>query len=279
MPYFRHDNLRFYFEEHGSGIPFVFSHGLSGSVEQSRALTGTEAGCRLILYDNRGHGRTVEPGPLEQLTFSTMAADVAALIDHLSITKAVIGGVSMGAGVALAFCLAYPHRTQAMVLVRPAWLNQSEPPNLAMFPAIAALIKVHGAETARRLFLSSTMFARWKEQYPQAEASVDGIFSGPSAEAMSATFQEVPRSTPWTGPMEKLAGIHMPVLVLGNRPDPMHPIDYAEAIAKSIPAAQFREIPAKSEGAERHAAAFRFQLREFLRANSQLQEGPAGDGR
>ena len=99
MPYFNHDGLNFYFEEHGSGIPLLFSHGLSGSLNQAKELVGSSTGIRLIVYDSRGHGKTGQAGNIDQLNFSTMAADAAVLLDLLSVKSAVIGGVSMGAGV------------------------------------------------------------------------------------------------------------------------------------------------------------------------------------
>lgn len=151
MPSFRHDDLNFYFEEHGSGVPFLFSHGLAGDIGQAKELVGSVAGFRLILYDNRGHGKTGEPGSVDRLNFSTMADDAAALLNRLSIERAVVGGVSMGAGIALAFCLKCPHRARAAILVRPAWLNEPAPPNLAMFPEIAAMIQDAGIEQAEGL--------------------------------------------------------------------------------------------------------------------------------
>jgi pimeloyl-ACP methyl ester carboxylesterase len=146
MPYFRHDNLNFYFEQHGTGWPFVFSHGLAGDVEQAKELVGTVAGFRLIVYHNRGHGKTIEPSSVDRLDFSTMADDVLALMTHLSIERTVFGGVSMGAAIALAFCLKHPHRARAAILARPAWLNEPGPPNLALFPVIAAFIQDFGIE-------------------------------------------------------------------------------------------------------------------------------------
>src|SRR5947208_473151 len=128
MAFFRHDGLNFYFEEEGGGLPFVFSHGLASSLGDVKELIGLVPGFRRILYDNRGHGRTGAPGEIEKLSFSTLADDLAALLNWLSIDRAVVGGVSMGAGVALAFCLRYPHRARAAILVRPAWLNEPEPP-------------------------------------------------------------------------------------------------------------------------------------------------------
>jgi pimeloyl-ACP methyl ester carboxylesterase len=270
MPHFHRDHLDFYFEEHGSGIPFIFSHGLSGNADQAMDLVGTVPGFRLVLYDNRGHGKTREPGNAAGLNFQTMAADALALLDHLSIEKAVVGGVSMGAAIALAFCLAHPQRTLAAILTRPAWLNQPEPPNLAMFPAIAAMIQNAGIEPARRLFEQSRMYAAWKEEYPPAATMVEGFFTGRTSQAIVATYQAIPRSVPYHSPVE-LRRISVPVLVLANRRDPLHPFEYAEALARAIPQAQLKEFPSKAEGLEKHTAAFRNYLGEFLRSAHLLE--------
>ncbi len=264
MPAFRRDNLEFYFEEHGSGIPLIFSHGLAGNADQAKELVGTMPGFRVIFYDNRGHGKTRDPGNSARLTFQTMADDVLALLDHLAIEKAVVGGVSMGAAIALAFCLAHPRRTLAAVLTRPAWLNQPEPPNLAMFPAIAAMIQDAGIEQARQRFEQSVIYAALKESYPPAATMIDGFFAGRTPEAILATYQAIPRSVPYHSPGE-LHRIEVPVLVLANHSDPIHPFAYAETLAAGIPHAQLIEFPSKTQGLEQHNAAFRKHLGEFLR--------------
>ncbi len=264
MPTFNRDGLNFYFEEQGSGTPLIFSHGLSGNADQAKELVGEVPGFRVIFYDNRGHGKTGDPGNIANLNFQTMADDVFALMNHLSIDKAVVGGVSMGAGIALAFCLAHPRSTLAAVLTRPAWLSQPEPPNLAMFPAIAAMIQDAGIERARQLFEQSAMYAEWRKSYPPAATMIDGFFTGRAPEAIVATYQAIPRSVPYRSPAE-LQGITAPVLVLGNRRDPIHPFEYADTLAAAIPHAQLIEFPSKTEGLELHNAAFRKHLSEFLR--------------
>ena len=130
MPYFNHDGLNFYFEEHGSGIPLLFSHGLCGSLNQAKELIGSSTGFRLIVYDSRGHGKTGQAGDIDQLNFSTMAADAAVLLDLLSVKSAVIGGVSMGAGIALAFCLRYLRSVRYFLHDRDAKLCPSFDPYL-----------------------------------------------------------------------------------------------------------------------------------------------------
>jgi pimeloyl-ACP methyl ester carboxylesterase len=124
-----------YYEESGDGPPLIFSHGLGGSHDRARELVGTLPGVRTIIYDNRGHGRTGGAGA----TFDVMVGDREALMDHLGIDAAVVGGVSMGAGIAAAFALRAPKRVRALVLARPAWLDAPNPPNLEPARQLAQL--------------------------------------------------------------------------------------------------------------------------------------------
>ena len=127
MPFFRRENIDFYYEDYGSGPAFVFSHGLGNNLAHVRELTGGLPGVRVILYDNRGHGRTSGIGDPSRLTFPVMAEDMAALLDHLAVPAAAVGGVYHGGGISMAFCLKNPERTRALVLSRPAWLKFRSP--------------------------------------------------------------------------------------------------------------------------------------------------------
>jgi len=53
--------------------------------------------------------------------------------------------------------------------------------------------------------------------------------------------------------------------VLGNHQDPIHPCEFAEVLARTIPGAEFRELTPKSVSLERHAADVRRALGDFLR--------------
>src|ERR1700728_1370117 len=137
MPIFHINGIDFYYELHGQGHPFVFSHGLGGSLERVKELVVDLPGTSSIIYDNRAHGRTRPLGEATGLNFARMADDVADLLDHLRVEKAVVGGVSMGAGIALAFGLRHGERVRGLVLSRPAWLDRPSPPNLDFAPLIA----------------------------------------------------------------------------------------------------------------------------------------------
>ncbi len=87
-----------YYEDHGSGQPVILFHGypLNGHSweKQERALL--EAGYRVITYDRRGFGRSTHT--TTGYDYDTFAADLKALIDHLSLSDVILVGFSMGTG-------------------------------------------------------------------------------------------------------------------------------------------------------------------------------------
>ena len=106
--FFVQDGIRFCYRATGAGIHVVFCHGLGGDLTACQELLGEPDGCRLVVWDCRGHGGTEPLGPTEKLVFAVMADDLAALLDHLEIGKAVIGGISMGAGVGARLATCHP---------------------------------------------------------------------------------------------------------------------------------------------------------------------------
>ena len=77
-------------------------------------LAAAPAGWRLIAPDLRGYGEsTVVPG---KTTFDVFAADLAALLDHIGIDRAALGGLSMGGQIVMEFARQYPDRVRGLLL-------------------------------------------------------------------------------------------------------------------------------------------------------------------
>jgi len=100
------------------GVPLIWAHG-SGSTRYEllnvqAALV--EAGYRVIGIDYRGHGKTQLEVTDYNMSLYHIADDIAALMDHLKITKAVVGGLSKGGWVAAAFYDTYPKRVLGLLL-------------------------------------------------------------------------------------------------------------------------------------------------------------------
>ena len=103
------------YDDVGSGPAVVLLHGFPFNRSMWREQTAAlSASYRVITPDLRGQGETTATG--EAATMDEMARDVAALMDELNIRRAIVGGLSMGGYVALAFCRRFPLRVRALVL-------------------------------------------------------------------------------------------------------------------------------------------------------------------
>jgi pimeloyl-ACP methyl ester carboxylesterase len=266
MPIFHHDELKFYFQETGSGVPFVFQHGLGGDVNQPFGLFRPPSGFRLIAFDCRAHGQTVPVGDENKISILSFADDLAAVLDYLSIPSAVVGGISMGAAVALDFTMRYRTRVKGLVLSRPAWLDRPHPPEGNVFLKIAKLIKQHGVLLGAELFKETEDYQRCLLESPDAAASLLGQFSQPRAEETVVKLERIPLHIP-AHTREDWASITVPTLVLANRQDPIHPYAFGETLARVIPGAEFRELTPKSVSVEAHGADVQRHIEAFLKSH------------
>ena len=160
MLMFERDGLQFQYRDEGHGLPIVIQHGLGGDVSQPFGLYRPRAGIRLIAFDVRGHGETRPLGDLDKLTIATLADDLIGFIDHLRIKQALVGGISLGAAVAVNVALRYPDRVLGLLLVRPAWIDRPLPENVGLYTTIARLIRERGPRRGPRTFSIVTRISR-----------------------------------------------------------------------------------------------------------------------
>lgn len=263
MPFFEHDGLRFHYLDTEAGAPFIFQHGLGGDVNQPFGLFAPPPGTRLLAFDCRGHGETRPLGPEEKISLTSFSDDLLAFMDHLRLATAVVGGISMGAAVALHFALRYPHRVTGLVLSRPAWLDKPDPDNARVFPYIAQLIRQHGVVQGGMIFKQSEVYFRTRQESPDAADSLLGQFLNPRAKETVVKLERIISDTP-SHDRSEWASIRVPALVLANRQDPVHPFEYGEELARLIPGAQFSELTPKSVNKEQHAHDVQTFVVEFL---------------
>ena len=146
MATFQRDGIVFHYLDVGQVTPFVFQHGIGGDLRQPTGLFRPPKGTRLLCLDARAHGGTQPLGDPSALSFDVFGDDLVAWLDHLGVARAIIGGISMGAGVALNVAVRYPQRVAALVLSRPAWLDGPMPPeNVARYAIIARLLRAVAA--------------------------------------------------------------------------------------------------------------------------------------
>src|SRR6266849_4969545 len=110
------DGVALHYLDEGKGLPVLLLHAFPlnsmGFRPQVQLLSSKY---RLIVPDQRGFGKSsLGAGPTEM---STLARDALALLDHLKISSAVVGGVSMGGYASMALLRLDPARAKALVLV------------------------------------------------------------------------------------------------------------------------------------------------------------------
>ena len=263
MPQFEHSGLSFYYVEVGSGIPFIFLHGLGGSVEQVVKVYSPSRGIRLITLDQRAHGKT-PMGEKSHLGFETFANDVLALYDHLQLERCIIGGISMGAGVALKFTLSHPDKVEALILSRPAWLDRPmEQKNKAIYKCIKELIEEHGTQAGRDLFLTSDVY---RELYKISQGTARSFlvhFDYEHAVITAAKYQLLPEDTPSYN-REDWKTIKVPTLVLANHSDLVHPYEYGLEYASLIGRAELKEITPKTVNEMQHTKDVQQNIDAFI---------------
>jgi pimeloyl-ACP methyl ester carboxylesterase len=110
------NGINLYFERRGTGRPLILLHGGLGSGEMFGPILDTlAAGHEVITVDLQGHGRTADVD--RPISVITMGDDIAALIEHLGLSKPDLMGYSLGGGVAFQAASNHPDLVRRLVIV------------------------------------------------------------------------------------------------------------------------------------------------------------------
>ncbi len=106
-----------YYEVHGTGPAILLTPGYSADTRMwapnIAALCSTH---QLILWDVRGHGRSGQPDDPALYSRDKTMHDMLSLLDHLQIGQAVVGGLSLGGYLSLAFNVFHPDRVRGLLI-------------------------------------------------------------------------------------------------------------------------------------------------------------------
>jgi pimeloyl-ACP methyl ester carboxylesterase len=118
MPKINRDGVAIYYEVHGNGPPLLLTHGYSSTSAmwkgQIEALSRHHT---LVLWDMRGHGQSDYPTDPSQYSEALTVADMAALLDEVGANSAIVGGLSLGGYMSLAFYRNHPERVSALLII------------------------------------------------------------------------------------------------------------------------------------------------------------------
>jgi pimeloyl-ACP methyl ester carboxylesterase len=246
--YVDHDGARIWYATYGSGSPVILLHGGLGHSGnwgyQVPTLVGNDY--RIIVMDSRGHGRSTRDA--RPFSYELMAADVVAVMDALHVNQAALVGWSDGACTALVLASNQPDRV-AGVFFFACNMDPSGAKEFVFTPIIGRCLNRHKQDYAR---LSAT-----PDQFDE--------FS----EALGLMQRTQPNYS-----ADDLAQISVPVAIVQSEYDEFIRREHAEYLARSIPTAEFIELPGVSHFAPlQRPAQFNAALLAFL-DRVQLEDQP-----
>ena len=261
MTQIRIDDIQMAYTDTGIGRPVVLIHGypFNRSLwdEQVNALTNSY---RVIVPDLRGFGDSdASAGPA---TMNRLAQDVALLLDHLQIAQAVIGGLSMGGYVALAFYKQFPSRVRALVLADTrAQADTEEGKQARAQQAEKALTE--GMAGIADAMLPKLLTPETVSKRPEAVRRVRDMMLKTKPEGAAAALHGMAEREDQT---QLLPQITVPTLILVGSEDPITPVADSEKMNQSISGSRLVVLEKASHVSNiEQAEQFNKELERFLR--------------
>src|SRR6187431_2888609 len=114
MPTFVHAGQRLAYEVYGEGPRNVLL--LPSRMHQPLARDLADRGNRVITLDLLGHGESDKPRDMWRYSIPIFGREVVALLDHLEVDEAVVGGTSLGANTTLEVAALAPSRVRGLLI-------------------------------------------------------------------------------------------------------------------------------------------------------------------
>jgi pimeloyl-ACP methyl ester carboxylesterase len=230
--------------EAGSGTPLVLLHAfpLSARMWESQldelpGPDGTEA--RVLAVDLRGFGGTALGADAPSLDL--LADDIALLLDAAGIDQAVLGGVSLGGYIAMAFARRYPDRLAGLLLADTKGTADTE------------TARANRERVAKAVLARDSVRLLVDEQLPTPLLGETTAKRCPKlVDFVAELIQEAsPAAVAWAqramaarpDSLESLRSVDVPALVVVGDEDVLTPVSDAEALASALPQAELTILP------------------------------------
>ncbi|HYR11550.1 MAG TPA: alpha/beta hydrolase [Longimicrobium sp.] len=212
--------------------------------------------CTVVLPDIRGYGRSICTEPSRH-TWAQYATDVVALLDHLGVRRAILGGAGLGATITLRAVVAHPERVLGSVLISVEDIEDDErkQAEIEFMDAFAARVRTEGIEAGWAPILDDLapiVGAMVREAIPRSHPA---SIAAAAAIGRDRAFRS----------LDELAGIACPTLIFPGM-DWRHPPALAEHLARMLPKGRLAPVALSAEvlTAEDFARACAPAIRDFV---------------
>ena len=228
---FQHQGHRLVYDVYGEGQrPFVLLPGLllPRTMHGPLAELLAERGNRVICLDLLGHGESDRPRDMTRYSMPLFAEQAIALLDHLELDEAVVGGTSLGANVTLEAAVQAPERIRGIVVEMPVLDNALVACALAFSPLLVYLTL--GEPLAR--VVSATVGRLPRGVWHWADVGLDWIGQDPRPSGAVLQGLFFGRIAP---PSSERRAFETRALVFGHPRDPIHPFNDADTRVRELP--------------------------------------------
>jgi 3-oxoadipate enol-lactonase len=234
----RINGINIAYSDQGTGAPFIFLHAfpLNRTMWQPQEAALSRQ-CRVVTMDLRGHGES--DAPLWRFTLEQYADDVAGLMDHLAIQRAVLVGLSMGGYVSFAFYKRYAERVRGLVLADTRAQADTEEARTGRFNLAQTAFR-QGPEAVADVMIPKLCGATSLKTKPDLVDHVRRMIKGNEVSGMIVdliAMADRPDS------LSFLPHITCPTLVIVGEEDHTTPPAEARLIAQGIAEAKLAVIP------------------------------------
>ena len=262
--------------EAGVGEPLLLIHAFPLSAEMwEPQLRDVPPGWRVIAPDLGGFGESGPVGADRQGLPPSMddyADEIAALLQHLQVDRAVVGGLSMGGYVAFALLRRAPHRVRGLVLADTRPGPDSET-GLAGRRSMQALVDREGAAGVAREMLPSLLGEETHREHQAIVSSVGAMIESAAPAGITRALQCLmtrPDATP------QLAAFDRPALILVGGQDRLTPVTEAERLHQLIEGSALVVVPSAGHLANlERPVEFNQAVWRFLAERFQGRSSPA----
>lgn len=249
MAVLNRDGVNLYYEAHGQGPVILLTHGYSATSQMWRGQIDalSDRFC-VVVWDMRGHGDSDYPTDDSPYTEEATVADMAALLDTVGAERAIVGGLSLGGYMSLAFHRRHLKRVRALLIIDtgPGFRNDAARDGWNQ-------TALQTAERYEREGLGGLAVLS-AERRTSRHRSADGLVR--AARGMLTQRD--------AGVIDSLAGITVPALVIVGAEDKPF-LNAADYMAAKIPGAQKVVIPGAGHAANiDQPEAFNRAVSDFL---------------
>ncbi len=245
--------------EMGEGSLFLFQHGLTADAGQIGQLLSLLTGIKVVCMECPGHGKSLFTHD-EEVSFDAYADQVVQLLHQLGYDRLFLGGLSMGAGIALNIALRYPTICRGLFLLRPAWLDQSSPKHLRILVEASTYMT---SSEGKNQCLTSGLLKNISKELPLAAESILGIFSQEKQAQLPQVIKKMVNDRPIED-LAQLKNINVPCAIIGNDDDPLHPYEVATTLHQHLPESELYKVVSRYTDPTQHQEQVLSLIRDFI---------------